>query len=249
MFSEVMPRLAPTRTCIAPDYPGFGNSDPLPEGLSFPDLAEILFEVLEALDFETASIFGLHTGNKLGAAMAARSPELVDRFVLCGAPHSIIPDDARRNDVIRRRVSETIRTYSGESGESRLVKQWGDLFRRVANLWWDPTVIGDRHLSQSHIDRLATDVIETLQMRNSLYQIYSANFDYAWSEDLDNVAVPTLILELAHPEEVEAYGLQGDQLRDLISASEWLVVEDADVGTFYESPIRIADPVRNFLDG
>lgn len=248
MFTELIAVLAGDFTCIAPDYPGFGNSDPLPDGATFPGVAEVLLEVIETLGFESTHVFGLHTGNKLGAAMAARTPSRVDRFVLCGAPHSIIPDDERRNAVIRARVSDSLRTYGADSAEAGALKEWADLFHRVTDRWWDPAVLGRRPVDAEHLDRVATSIIEILQMRHSLEAMYAANFAYPWGEVLPDVAVPTLILELGHPDEIEAHGLQGDRLTDRIPSSVWRVVDDADVGTIYESPASIAEPVLDFLD-
>lgn len=247
MFAEVMPALAGEFVCIAPDYPGFGSSDPLPDDVTFPGLAKSLTELLEDLGFESASVFGLHTGNKLGAAMAARTPERVDRFVLCGAPHSIIPEDDHRNAVIRNRVSDSLRSYGADSDESHVLKEWADLYRQVTDKWWDPAVLGNRPLGKKETNRVATTIIETLQMRHSLPEMYAANFAYPWSEDLGDIAAPTLILELGHPDEIEAHGLQGERLRERIPSSDWQIIEGADVGTFFQSPTRVSEPVIDFL--
>jgi pimeloyl-ACP methyl ester carboxylesterase len=80
-------------TVIAPDTPGFGLSDPLPEdaGASGPDLtpyAEALGVFLSALGIEKTLIYGFHTGAMLGFEFARLYPErcavaIVNGLVVC----------------------------------------------------------------------------------------------------------------------------------------------------------------------
>ncbi|MBT8423215.1 MAG: alpha/beta fold hydrolase [Gammaproteobacteria bacterium] len=65
-------------TVIAPDYPGFGNSDPLGEDgeleLSLADFAEVLIAFLDAINVRSAPAYGFHTGAGMAVAMADCSP-------------------------------------------------------------------------------------------------------------------------------------------------------------------------------
>jgi len=89
---------------IAFDLPGFGNSCNLPAGSSMARIADVVAEAIRALGVAPASVFGLHTGNKVAAAMAAQHPEVVRRLVLAGMTHSIILDAERRNAAMREYV-------------------------------------------------------------------------------------------------------------------------------------------------
>jgi pimeloyl-ACP methyl ester carboxylesterase len=96
-----MPLLGNSRTVIAPDTLGFGLSDPLPADTSIEKLATGVADLMDALEVDRAAVFGLHTGNKIAAALAAGWPERVTALMLCGMSHSIIVDRQRREAAIK----------------------------------------------------------------------------------------------------------------------------------------------------
>ncbi len=49
-------------TCIAPDSPGFGQSDPLPGHPEIADFSNALIELLDALGLRQAAAYGFHSG-------------------------------------------------------------------------------------------------------------------------------------------------------------------------------------------
>ncbi len=65
-------------TVIAPDYPGFGMSDPFgADGeleLSLADFAEVLIAFMDEIGVASASAYGFHTGAGMAVAMADFSP-------------------------------------------------------------------------------------------------------------------------------------------------------------------------------
>jgi pimeloyl-ACP methyl ester carboxylesterase len=86
-YQAVLPRLAAAgHRAIAPDSPGYGLSDPAPEGAGIADHADNLAHVLAALDRPPAVVIGHHTGALIAAALAARHPELVHGLVLDNLP-------------------------------------------------------------------------------------------------------------------------------------------------------------------
>ena len=100
-FEQLIPYLLPHRRVVAPDTLGFGQSDPLPLNASITTLGESVVDVLDALELPSAAVFGLHTGNKIAAAIACESPRRVTKLILCGMSHSIIPDETKREAAIR----------------------------------------------------------------------------------------------------------------------------------------------------
>lgn len=100
-YLGLFPYLAARYQVVAPDTLGFGHSDPLPAKATLGMLADSLVDVLDYLGIAQTAVFGLHTGNKIGAALAAAHPERVSRFILCGMTHSIIPDARQREAAIR----------------------------------------------------------------------------------------------------------------------------------------------------
>ena len=91
---------------IAVDLPGFGGSCDLPDGTSMEGIADAIVSFLDALGLERVDVFGLHSGNKVGAALAANHPTKVARFVFCGMTHSIIQQSELRNEAMRAYVRD-----------------------------------------------------------------------------------------------------------------------------------------------
>ncbi|HTI31088.1 MAG TPA: alpha/beta fold hydrolase [Sphingomonas sp.] len=62
-------------TCIAPDTPGFGQSDPLPGDPDINDFADALVATIAALGLKKAAAYGFHSGGIILVAAAKRHPE------------------------------------------------------------------------------------------------------------------------------------------------------------------------------
>jgi pimeloyl-ACP methyl ester carboxylesterase len=132
MFSRLIPLIAPRLDTIALDTPGFGGSDPLPDGTSIEQIAEAFVAVLDALRIDRAHLYGHHTGNKIATAMAAGWPGRVDRLVLVGQSHSLLPDQTKRN----ARILEIVREYveKPEHEASPEFADWANGLRRITEL-------------------------------------------------------------------------------------------------------------------
>jgi pimeloyl-ACP methyl ester carboxylesterase len=76
---------------IAPDHPGFGGSDDLPEVEAIDDLVYHYLEVLDRLGLERVSVVGGSLGGWIAAELAVHSPERVERLALLGAAGLRIP--------------------------------------------------------------------------------------------------------------------------------------------------------------
>ena len=85
---------------LALDLPGFGGSVDLPPGSSMEHIACAVADAIGALGLSPVHVFGLHTGNKIAAALAADHPHRVGHLILAGMTHSIILDAQRRNDAM-----------------------------------------------------------------------------------------------------------------------------------------------------
>ncbi len=62
-------------TCIAPDTPGFGQSDPLPGSPDINDFADALRDFLDALGLVTCPAYGFHSGGIILVTALKRHPE------------------------------------------------------------------------------------------------------------------------------------------------------------------------------
>jgi pimeloyl-ACP methyl ester carboxylesterase len=86
VFVEFMAELGADRRVIAPDTPGFGDSD-LPAVQ--PDIAfyaREMAELVTALGYERVQLVGYHTGAAIAIELARAHPRLVDALVLVGIP-------------------------------------------------------------------------------------------------------------------------------------------------------------------
>ena len=90
-FLEFATLMATDRWVIAPDTPGFGNSDQPTRMPTMADYAAAMADVLDALGFGrlgqgAVDLLGFHTGCFVATELAAQRPDLVGRLVLPGIP-------------------------------------------------------------------------------------------------------------------------------------------------------------------
>ena len=76
---------------VAPDHPGFGGSDDMPEVEAMDDLVYHYLDVLDRLGLERVHVVGGSLGGWLAAELAVHSPERVERLALLGAAGLRVP--------------------------------------------------------------------------------------------------------------------------------------------------------------
>lgn len=76
MFRDVVPALAQAACVVAPDLPGFGESEPLASP-SFPALGDAILELLESRSFGPRYIYLHDYGAPVGLHIAMKAPERV----------------------------------------------------------------------------------------------------------------------------------------------------------------------------
>jgi pimeloyl-ACP methyl ester carboxylesterase len=86
--------LSRERQVVVYDYPGLGDSAPLPGRLSFDGLADHARGLITALGLEQADVLGWSMGGFVAQRLALRSPERVRALVLAGTnpggPRSVL---------------------------------------------------------------------------------------------------------------------------------------------------------------
>jgi len=88
MFDTLFPLLAPNYHLIAPDYPGFGNSDAPPPSrytYTFDHLAESTNALLEKLTIDRYVMYLQDYGGPIGYRIAVKHPERVRALILQNA--------------------------------------------------------------------------------------------------------------------------------------------------------------------
>ena len=135
---------------IAPDHPGFGDSE-RPDWLD--DVDDLVFhyvDLLDALAIERVSIVGTSLGGWIAAAFAVAHPERVDRLVLA-APAGIKVDGVERYDYFANPIEETLRhlfhdptraaqILPTEYGAEVVVRAYHE-FTTLARLSWNPYLL------------------------------------------------------------------------------------------------------------
>ncbi len=71
-------------TCIAPDTPGFGQSDPLPGDPDIDDFADAIIALLDALGLEQVAAYGFHSGGIILVTALKRHPARFRRLAIGG---------------------------------------------------------------------------------------------------------------------------------------------------------------------
>jgi pimeloyl-ACP methyl ester carboxylesterase/catechol 2,3-dioxygenase-like lactoylglutathione lyase family enzyme len=117
MYSELLPVLGADRVVLAPDTPGYGESDGPPSPTTISDYADALHDVLAELK-EPVDLVGYHTGALIAAEYALRYPQEVRRLVLMSLP--MFPPE--------RRATLNTSTLLTEDG-SHLLGEWRSTMR------------------------------------------------------------------------------------------------------------------------
>ncbi len=94
-------RLAADFTVFAFDTPGYGASDPLPEGSGIAAFGDALAATLQALGLGPVPVYGTHTGASIALEAANRHPGVVSRAVLDGFA---LFTPAERDDLLSRHL-------------------------------------------------------------------------------------------------------------------------------------------------
>ena len=248
VYAPLIERLKAEFHVLALDTFGFGNSDPLPPEATMEMLAESVAGVLDVRSIGGAHVFGFHTGNKIAAALAAGWLDHVDRLILCGMTHSLIPDQASRNAAVGDIVNRYMIGEDGAANRQRIFDLWSGLFVQIANEWWDAGVIGRESLREGDLARQGTRVIDHIQARASFDAVYGANFAFDLERALARIEAPTLVLELLTPGEAHL-GVQGPACVDLLRNGHLVSVEASDQEMLGARVAELAGIIGSFFAG
>jgi pimeloyl-ACP methyl ester carboxylesterase len=247
MFDDLAELLCKRFRVIAFDTPGFGQSDPIPSGCTIDDLARGLWEALDEIGVARCHIYGLHSGNKIATAMAVQREQRVARLALAGQSHSLIPDQRIRNaTIVARRGGDAI--VSADRDRLTL-GEWAAAFRRISALWHDAEIYGDGEV-EPRLGRIRARAVDELHDPSSSAELYRANFAYDLAGQAALVAVRTLIVEIATPEEDRTIGRQGESLAKRMRNAEVAVIEapQAHSVTLERRAEQLADILLDFFE-
>ena len=246
MYDPLAALLADQFRVVSIDMLGHGSSDPLPEGATIDMLAATIVGVLDAEGLAQAHVYGLHTGNKIAAALSARWSTRVNRAVLCGQSHSLIPDSATRNATILGLVRDYFPESSADP-RARSLARWSQTFGRFATAWWPPEVFATARPDEvTHAIR--SRIVDDLLSMDAAATLYTANFAYDLAADLARIRVPALVIEIVTPEEDRKFGRQGARVLELVRHARLAIIEERDGGfaTLENRADELAHLLREF---
>ena len=182
--------LAREHLVIAPDCPGNGDSDPLPETApTIDDLADVLLDAVEASLSNGAQIdlYGSHTGARLACSIALRHPDRVRRIVLDG--FGLYTADER---------DEILSVYAPEQAPDALGQHlmWAWHFARDQWIWfpWFDKRIDKRVSLDLPSATFLNDLfVEIMKSLTTYHRSYRAAFRYDMGAAVPNLTQPTLI--------------------------------------------------------
>lgn len=93
-YERLMRIWSPHFTCIAPDTPGFGQSDALPGQPEIADFADALDEFLDSLGVESCAAYGFHSGGIILVTTLKRHPRRFSALAIGG--YAIWTDEEMR---------------------------------------------------------------------------------------------------------------------------------------------------------
>jgi pimeloyl-ACP methyl ester carboxylesterase len=93
-YEPLMLQWAEHFTCIAPDTPGFGQSDPLAGEPEIGDFADSLIAFIDALGLERVGAYGFHSGGIILVSALRRYPERFAALAIGG--YAIWTEEERR---------------------------------------------------------------------------------------------------------------------------------------------------------
>lgn len=83
-YEALMQKWAKHFTCIAPDTPGFGQSEPLPDTPGIDAFADALVLLLDALGIEKCAAYGFHSGGIILVTAVKRNPSRFTTLAIGG---------------------------------------------------------------------------------------------------------------------------------------------------------------------
>ncbi len=176
-------------------------------------MAACVADALDAMGIKQAHLFGMHTGNKVAAALAADRPDLVDRLILAGQTHSLFPETEKRNEALGPAFSR-YKAAEDEPAAGKPLREWLRTKLILDATWWpEPLLTGAAE--EEAIAGAEQKAIDFLLGWRSAIPIYHAVFAQDLAGTVARIEAASLVLELTTDKEAPL-GLQGERLAKLM---------------------------------
>ena len=235
---ENMPEFLEDHRVVAMDLPGFGFSE-MPDGeISIENYASWTCRLLDALEIDAASVVGNSMGGFVGAELAIKAPERVQRLAVISP--AIFWQDRRRAQPLLQlaRLSDAIVARA----RARVTD---DVATRPRLRAWALASAGFRY---PHLiaPELAHEMVRSARRTDGFLPALEALADYPLEEELPKIGCPTLIVWGAHDTLVPVR--DAERLEELIPNARREVFERTGHVAMLERPERFNRVLREFLD-
>jgi pimeloyl-ACP methyl ester carboxylesterase len=175
-------------TCIAPDTPGFGLSDPLGVATAeTADFADALVEFMDAIGVEKAAIYGFHTGAMVTCAIAEHHPSRVTCALANGY---VLLTERARKDILDNYLPPFEPKWDG----SHLTWLWARMREQLIFFPWYSKAQADRmQYSVPSPENLQAGCVEFMRSGDHYRVGYRAAFSMRSDLALTRIRVPTLV--------------------------------------------------------
>lgn len=174
---------------IAPDTPGFGNSQALVgKEQSLDEFANALLQFMNALKVESVSLYGTHTGAAIAAQFALNNPERVNKLVLDGFP---IFTQEEKNDLLTNYLPALDISWDG----SHVMRLWSRIKDLYTYFPYNKRNTKCRLVgSPPPLDSFQRTALGFLEAGNHYRGAYAAAFGIDGAKALSNLQVSTTVL-------------------------------------------------------
>jgi pimeloyl-ACP methyl ester carboxylesterase len=232
---ENIPRAALERRTVAIDLPGFGLSPMPPERITISGYADVVEAACSDLGLGAVAVVGNSMGGFVGAELAIRHPERVERLMLVSAAGITTTDLYRGPMSALARAATMVTGYTAARHRA--------LARRPIS----------RHLALAlvarHPSRLAPDLTYEAMIKGAgkpgFEQALRACLDYDFRDRLPEIACPTLIV-WGENDAVLPAG-DADEFERLIPDARKLLMRDTGHVPMLERPGTFNDQLMEFL--
>jgi len=250
--------LSPQYRSLMIDLPGFGESDPLPDGFTVADVAASVVEFLDSLGIEKARLSGHHTGAVVAGELAAAYPERTVALAPTGYPVYASPEERRRiansPQTVRPILTlggHSVPVITGYSSDGSHILR---LFQRATMmLWYSKVALGAVGPMMLPFENLPP---EDLQFVNDFFMdgmkafgsapTLAAVRGYLPEQRLPMVTAPTLFIASTGP--VEAPFCQRlEPLQKLVPGSRGMTIENGDIHMIHTRAEELSEILLAFF--
>jgi pimeloyl-ACP methyl ester carboxylesterase len=223
--------------CIAPDLPGFGESEMPHEDISIHGYAETVSKLCDELGVDGPTVIGNSMGGFVGAELAISEPTRVDKLVLVSAAGISTENVAAEPLLVGARLFTLVTARTGARADA-VVRR-----RRLRRAMLQGVLRYPERLSPE----LTWELVQGAN-KPGFMDALRANLDYSFRDRLSSIEVPTLIV-WGRNDMIVPVG-DAERYHDLIGENARVeIFEDTGHVPMIERPNRFNRLLDEFLAG